>query len=292
VSSSDAAAGGDHPRAVSLVVSTYNWPAALAVVLEAIRRQRVRPHEVLVADDGSRDDTRALVERVASTFPVPLHHVWHEDRGFRAGAIRNRAIARARGDYVLQIDGDIVLHEQAVAAHVQWARRGSFVQGSRALLNEARTNALLESGLAPLGPWSRGVSHRLNAWYAPPLAPWSGGTRDTVERIRGCHIAFWRDDLLRVNGYDEAYEGWGREDSDLTLRLGHAGVVRRNLKFAAVAFHLWHREQSRRDMARNDALLTEARRTRRVRAVRGLDQYLAEAPDVPGPSRLTVPEHP
>lgn len=260
---------------MSLLVATYNWPQALALVLAAVRQQTMLPQEVLIADDGSGSDTRALIEREARTFPVPLVHVWHEDRGFRAAAIRNQAIAQSRGDYVVQIDGDIVLHPGALAAHAAWARRGSFVQGSRALLTEARTAELLRTGLVPLGPFARGVERRLNAWYAPWLAGMSRGTRDTIERIRGCHIAFWRDDLLRVNGYDEAYEGWGREDSDLTLRLGNAGIVRRNLKFAAVAFHLWHRQQSRDAFDRNSERLAQARREGRVRAQRGLEQYLA-----------------
>lgn len=266
---------------MSLLVSTYNWPQALALVLSAVRQQSLLPCEVLVADDGSGPDTRALIDHEAQSFPVPLVHVWHEDRGFRAAAIRNQAIARARGDYIVQIDGDILLHPGALAAHAAWAQRGSFVQGSRALLTQARTADLLRTGVVPLGPLSPGVQRRLNAWYAPWLAPLSGGTRDTVERIRGCHTAFWRDDLLRVNGYDEAYEGWGREDSDLTLRLGHAGVVRRNIKFSAVAFHLWHPQQSRGAFDRNSERLAQARAERRVRAQRGLDQYLAPSTHTP-----------
>jgi glycosyltransferase involved in cell wall biosynthesis len=259
---------------ISLLVATYNWPEALALVLQHIRRQTERPLEVLVADDGSGPETRALIERERANYPVRIVHCWHEDRGFRAGAIRNQAIARARGDYVLQIDGDILLHPGAVAAHRTFARPGSFVQGSRALLNQPLTARLLAGERVALGPLTPGLENRVNAVHVPWLAPLSGGTRDTVERIRGCHIAFWRDDLLRVNGYDEGYEGWGREDSDLTLRLGHAGVARRNLKFSAVAFHLWHPQASRDAFDRNDARLAEARRMRIVRAERGLDQYL------------------
>lgn len=264
---------------VSLLIATYNWPRALSLVLDAVQVQHELPHEVLIADDGSGPETRDVIAQHAANFPVPVHHVWHEDRGFRAAAIRNRAIARATGDYVLQIDGDIVLHPGAVAAHRQRARPGTFVQGSRALLSQQRTARLLDSGLTPLGPFSSGVSHRINAWYAPALAPLSLGSRDTVSRIRGCHIAFWRDDLLRVNGYDESYEGWGREDSDLTMRLGHAGVMRRNLKFSAVAFHLWHAQNSRNALDRNTERLAAAKAERRVRARIGLDQYLHSTSD-------------
>lgn len=261
---------------ISLLVSTYNWPQALACVLDAVRRQRQQPLEVIVADDGSGDETRALITREARTFPVPLVHVWHPDEGFRAAAIRNRGLAVARGEYIVQIDGDILLHPDALGAHARFARRGRFVQGSRALLSPSRTEAILQQGsgevAATLRPWQRGIGGRLNAWYAPMLAPLVRGSRDTVERIRGCHIAFWRDDVQRVNGYDESYEGWGREDSDLTMRLGHAGIARRNLKFAAVAFHLWHAPAARHAYDRNSAELETARRERRIRARRGLDE--------------------
>ena len=267
------------PR-ISLLVSTYNWPQALACVLEAIRHQTQHPLEVIVADDGSGDDTRTLLAQQARTFPVPLHHVWHPDAGFRAAAIRNRGIAQAQGEYIVQIDGDILLHPAALAAHARFAQRGSFVQGSRALLSAERTQSLLageaaEVGrrVATLGPWSRGVHGMLNAWYAPALSRWVRGSRDTVHRIRGCHIAFWRDDILRVNGYDESYEGWGREDSDLTLRLGHAGLMRRNLKFSAVAFHLWHPAAARDALDRNTHALETARLEQRVRARRGIAEH-------------------
>jgi glycosyltransferase involved in cell wall biosynthesis len=260
---------------ISLLVATYNWPRALAAVLASVRAQRTMPLEVLVADDGSGPDTAALIAYEAKTFPVPLVHVWQEDLGFRAGAIRNRAIAQARGEYIVQIDGDILLHPSVIDAHARFARRGSFVQGSRALLSPSLTERVLAARAVRPGPLSRGMHHRHQAIFAPLLARLVRGSRDTVDRIRGCHLAYWRQDAVCVNGYDEAYEGWGREDSDFTLRLGHAGVTRRNLKFAAVTYHLWHAPASRDGLGRNDARLEAARREQRVRAERGLDQYLA-----------------
>ncbi|MCA0375015.1 MAG: glycosyltransferase family 2 protein [Gemmatimonadetes bacterium] len=262
---------------LSLIIATYNWPEALALVLAAARRQTRLPLEVLVADDGSRAPTRDLIAREAATFPVPLIHVWHEDTGFRLGAIRNRAIARARGDYIVQIDGDIMLHPGALAAHARHARRGSFVQGSRVLCGESLTRRLLAGEPVPLTPLTPGLGNRINALHLPLLDRLFTGSRDPLRRIRGGHIAFWRDDLLRVNGYDERYEGWGREDSDLTLRLHRFGVQRRNLKFGAVAWHLWHREASRDAVTRNDARLADAIASDIVRAPRGIDQYLGES---------------
>lgn len=266
-----------HTPRISLIVATYNWPKALELVLASIAAQRVMPYEVLVADDGSRSDTREVVERALLQLPVPLVHVWHEDTGFRLAAIRNRAIAVARGDYVVQIDGDIVLHPGFIAAHAAFAQRGSWVQGSRALLSEALTARLLGGERVSLSPWTNGVHNRANALYAPILDPLVRGEKGGLKRVRGCHMAFWHDDLLRANGYDEAIEGWGREDSELATRLLNAGLERRNLKFSAVCYHLWHKQASADAVERNHEVFMRTVREKRTRCERGVDQYLPGA---------------
>ena len=259
---------------ISLLIATYNWPQALSLVLASVRAQRVSPLEVVIADDGSRDDTRALVEREAKRSPVPIVHVWHEDRGFRLAAIRNKAIAQSRGDYVVQIDGDIVLHPAFIDGHSRFARRGSYVQGSRALLSPDLTNQVFAAEAISLRWYTPSITHRANAVYAPWLSRFVRGATGALHRTRGCHMAFWRDDLIRVNGYDEHMEGWGREDSELALRLINAGVVRRNLKFSSVAFHLWHRTANQDAVARNHERFERTQRERLTRAECGLDQYL------------------
>lgn len=262
---------------VSLIVATYNWPQALALVLASVRAQRTMPFEVIIADDGSRAETRTLIDGERQRLAVPLVHVWHEDTGFRLAAIRNKAIAAARGEYVLQIDGDIVLHPAFVAEHARFARRGSWVQGSRALCSEALTQRLLVGASISLGPFAAGVANRVNALHAPWLTPFVRGERTGLRRVRGCHMAFWRDDLLRVNGYDEAMEGWGREDSELATRLCNAGVTRRNLKFSAVCHHLWHRQAATDAVAQNHERFLRTVREQRTRCDLGIDQYLSSA---------------
>ncbi len=134
---------------ISLIVTTYNRPDALRLVLDSISRQSRLPDEVVVADDGSGDETRRLLENTAAGFPVPLRHVWQEDKGFRAGTARNKAIAAASGEYIVQIDGDMVLHPCFVADHAAVARRGAFVLGSRVRLNEEWTRRYCRSGRFP-----------------------------------------------------------------------------------------------------------------------------------------------
>lgn len=242
---SDCATRPRSAPSTSLIIATYNWPAALDVVLRSVRLQRVLPDEVLIADDGSGEATRHVVLAHQTDFPVPLKHVWHEDRGFRLAAIRNEAIRQAQSDYVLQVDGDMVLHPRFVESHATFAARRHYVQGSRCLIGPGLTARILRERRASIRLFERGLKNRQNGWYLPLLSRFVGGPTDPDRRTRGCHMAFWRDDLLAVNGYDERFEGWGREDSELAARLINAGVQRRNLKFAAIAYHLWHSEQPR-----------------------------------------------
>ncbi len=260
----------------SLIVSTYNWPAALDLALESALRQRVRPAQVLVADDGSGPATRALVERFAERFVavgVPLVHAWQEDRGFRKARVMNQAFAAATGDYLLTVDGDVVLHPDFVRSHLRFARRGTFVQGGRVLLSEARTRRALERRELRFSPYERGIRNRANAISAPWLAPLVPQSAEQLAGARGVNLAMWRDDMEAVNGYDERFEGWGREDSELTARLLAYGLRRRRLRFGGIVYHLWHPEQSRAALPANDRLLAEVVLARNIRCEHGMDGH-------------------
>lgn len=260
-----------NPR-ISLMVATYNWPGALELTLQSALRQSLLPVEILVADDGSTDETRELVQRIAAQSPVPIRHIWHPDEGFRLAAIRNRAIAAAVGDYIVQIDGDIVLHRHFLRDHAAFARPGSFVSGSRLMLTPQRTSQLLaEHDASRLSLWSPGVRHRLNGLRLGWLMPLLSGYK--ADRTRGCNMAFWREDIVRANGYNESFRGWGAEDFELALRLCNNGVQHRRVKFGAIVFHLYHPERSRDAVEANVALLERTRAEGHRRCEDGIDKY-------------------
>ena len=260
----------------SLVVTTYNRPDALQLVLESALRQTLLPGEVIVADDGSTDPTAAVVRAIAPRFAqrgATLRHVWHPDEGFRAAAIRNRALAAAGGEYILLIDGDCVLHENFVRSHVDFARPGQFVQGTRVLLGQARTRQALAKQEIRFGAFGPGVGNRLNALSMPWLSPLVPTSSDPLKGVRSCNMGFWLADARRVNGFDERFVGWGREDSEFVARLVNAGVRRRKLKFGGIMYHLWHPERPRDALTANDELLESVRRAGAVWAEDGMDKY-------------------
>lgn len=262
----------------SVIVTTYNRPDALAAVLGGLLAQHDRGFEVLVADDGSRDDTRALVERLANDAPLRIVHIWQEDRGFRAGAARNGAAARARGEYLIFLDGDCVPRPDFIAQHRQLAERGWMVAGNRVLLSESFTREALSANL-PLHAWSlaqwraaRGVINRTLPLLALPLGPLRKLAARHWQRVRTCNLGLWAENFRAVNGFDESFEGWGFEDSDLAVRLLNSSVRRKEGAFATGVLHLWHRENDRAREGVNWQRLQHRLASGETRAERGLEQ--------------------
>ena len=267
---------------VSLIITTYNRPDALEAVLRSVLAQRVLPQEVIVADDGSRDDTRAVVERYRAQFPVPLLHAWQPDDGFRLAESRNRALAQAGSDYIVIIDGDMVLHPEFIADHKHAAKKGLFVQGSRVILTPEKTNELLAnpSSYRVLKWYEKGLEKRFEKRFSACRLPWFSQrilrreTRDDFHGIRGCNMAFFREDALKINGFNSDFVGWGREDSEFVARFFNNGGQRANLKFAAVAYHLYHPEAERAALPENDRLLAAAQEQKLVWCENGVDRFL------------------
>lgn len=265
------------PKSVSLIVTTYNWKEALTVVLNSINKQSRLPDEVIVADDGSRDDTRERIEKLAPNMKYKLVHVHQPDDGFQVSRIRNRAIAATMSDYIISIDGDMMLHPKFIEDHLSIARKNTFVQGGRVIMSEALTHRILNEPdyIPKLTFRSKEITNNKNAFWHPALKQLAARfVTNTLNRVRGCNQAFWRKDLIDVNGFNEAFQGWGREDSDMCLRLNNNGVDRINLKFAGIAYHLYHPEAQRSSLQANDEILEKAIRNSETFCELGIDQYL------------------
>jgi glycosyltransferase involved in cell wall biosynthesis len=272
---------------ISVIVATYEWPDALDAVLRGLSRQSDRDFEIVVADDGSGPDTARVVERWAGVTDVPIAHVWQEDRGFRLAEIRNRAILRSRGAYCVFLDGDCIPRPGFVAAHRRLAETGWFVAGNRALLSRPLTARVLAEGVEPerwsftemVGHRLTGGIHRIRALISFPLGALRRINATRWQGARSANLAIFRSDLDEVDGFDAAFSGWGREDSDLLVRLVRSGVRRKDGRFATGVLHLWHPEYDRSSLTENQSRLDEVLAATRTRAVRGL-------------SSLGIPDHP
>jgi glycosyltransferase involved in cell wall biosynthesis len=271
---------------LSLLVTTYNWPQALGLVLRSIAEQTVLPAEVIVADDGSAEPTAAAVAEWQRKLPVRVEHVWQADDGFRAARSRNRGIAAATGDYVVMIDGDMVLDRRFVEDHVALAERGCFVQGPRINTTDTLSKRMLAEGLTRVGFLTPGVLRRQQVIHHLAWAQRSANRAFSTERVKSCNMGCWRDDLLRVNGFDERMIGWGPEDKELAVRLFNVGVSRKHVRHAALAAHLYHARRDPVGVNPNDRFLDESIANRAAWCAAGIDAHLREfAEGIPASAR-------
>jgi glycosyltransferase involved in cell wall biosynthesis len=259
---------------ISLIISTYNRPDFLELVLLSVLKQVQLPDEVIIADDGSTNDTKSLIEKYQTTFPIPLVHVWHKDEGYQLGAIKNRAAAKATGDYIVFIDGDLMLHPYFIFDYRKNLQENSILVASRVFLSEAYTTELLKTKNTTIQLSRANIEkNRKSAYRLPALHHIIGGSKTHVG-ARGGLMGVFRKDYIKVNGFDEAFTGWGREDSELFVRLLNSGIKRKNIKFAAITYHLWHPILSRKQLSANDSLLEKSIAEKRVRCQDGIDKYL------------------
>ncbi len=261
------------PLKISLVISTFNQPQTLAKALGGARLQTRPPDEILIADDGSDEPTRALVNDFQKTLPMPVRHIWHPHEGFRKTAILNKTLAAATGAYLIFTDGDCVPHPKFIADHTALAEQGFWVQGRRCFVREEFVSEF-EAGKIPA--WSWMLTGKITGAAKGIRWPISIIRRDTRQRgIIGCNMAFWRDDLVAVNGFDEDYSGWGvGEDSDIGTRLYHLGRRRKFVYGRAITFHLNHPQLPREHHAASLARLAKTMASKKIRCERGLDEYL------------------
>jgi glycosyltransferase involved in cell wall biosynthesis len=260
-----------------LIVTTYNWPEALHLTLASVARQTQRPDEVIVADDGSGPATRAVIDRWRAA-GLQLEHVWQEDQGFRLARSRNRAIAAARAEYILLVDGDMILHPQFVADHVRCARPDCFIQGARPQLSAGMTAQLLQDGdQTDIGPLTPGLQRRAYALRSPLLSRVFSRTKATLGGVQGCNQSFWRSHAIQVNGYDERFTSWGPEDREFVARLLHLGLRRYYVRHRAIAFHLHHASRAPPVPNPFDRLLDETLARRATWTEQGLATHLSTA---------------
>ncbi len=265
----------------SVIVSTYNRPDALTAVLAGFGSQSSDRFEVVVADDGSDDQTRAVVDDARRRHAFPIAHAWQEDRGFRLSASRNRAVLEARGDYLIFLDGDCIPRPDFVANHRWLSEPGWFVRGTRAALSEGFTDRVLQDRLPvhewtlPRWLWATAVRELKDP--TPLLTLRNRGFRKrSPEKWRGaqtCNLGVWARDFERVDGFDEAYVGWGMDDADLAVRLIRAGIRRKEGKFAVGVLHLWHAENDKSMLDDNVRRFEDTLGGTRTRARVGLSSH-------------------
>jgi glycosyltransferase involved in cell wall biosynthesis len=268
-----------------LILTTYNSVGPLLLCLASVARQEVKPGSICVADDGSGPETAAALAAFGAAHPeTPIRHVWHEDRGFRKTEILNKAIASSEAEFLVFIDGDVMIHPCFVARHLELARPRRFCTGSLIRLDAAATasvtEAMVTSGLVFDRGWLRAnrAIDRIGTWLKTmplpkPVMNFLEVTSPVQKALCGANASAFRADILAVNGYDEAMT-YGGEDKELGIRLLNSGVEGRHLRFTAPLVHLDHPRGYRdeAEIAAHRRMIAESRSRRTTWTPRGIEK--------------------
>jgi glycosyltransferase involved in cell wall biosynthesis len=261
---------------VALAITSHERPVALGAVLASVLRQRAQPDEIVIADDGSGAATLEVIEDFLGKSPAPSRLVSQPHEGFRVARLRNLAIADVSSEYIVFIDGDMLLHPEFIADHRRIARPGHYTQGVRVLADEGLTRELIARQVDWPSPGSHGLGLLRRAYllHSPSIGALARRIGNGLVAVKSCNQGFWRDDLVRVNGFNEDMIGWGPEDKELCARVEHAGVRRQTLLFGGIACHLHHPAASREAVPANLAILEATRRAGTIRCAHGLSSHL------------------
>ena len=267
----------------SIILSTYQWPEALALVLSGLIGQTEKSFEVLIADDGSDFRTKDMIDRYVKRKLLTIKYFWQENKGFRKSRILNQAIQAAEGEVLIFLDGDCLPHKDFVAQHVALQDGKHYVAGRRVDLSKEFTMQLTPEkvekgqmngtlmGLYKLAMDSMKANgskpfHRAYVVKNPLVRAICGLNK--VTDLKGCNFSVPREKMLAIDGFDESYEGYGREDTDVEIRLQNLGLKIRSAKNLCVQFHLWHEPRAFTPV--NESLLDDVRKSGRIKAKIGL----------------------
>ena len=245
---------------ISILLATYNWPQALKLCLESLANQTDHDFEIIIADDGSTKETKDLIEKIKIAHPNSITHLWQEDQGFRKTTILNQAIAAAKGNYLIFLDGDCIVQPDYVARHRTLAQKGYLVTGSRVLLDESLTKQLLswpkwDFKVFGMHLLSYRLNGGINKYWPLKIKLGNGSWRDYKKfvwrRIKGCNMACWKADAEAINGFDESMTGWGHEDTDFVFRLQRHHIKRKSGSWSTEVLHLFHQIHDQSHAAEN-----------------------------------------
>lgn len=235
------------PPNISVIISTYNKPEYLKLVVQSYREQSYGNFEIIVADDGSSDETKEVIKSISKNCKLDIKHVWQPDKGFRLAKIRNLAVKEAAGDYILFTDQDCISHPELLNDLVGNAAAGRVIQGSRRNISLKNSREIITDKIID--------SKKLNALSRPFFSyVFNNFTLLHIGALTGCNLSLYKKDFELLNGFCEEYEGWGAEDFDLGFRAFMEGLKFKFLFKKAYVYHLYH-PQTRNYLNRNYRLL-------------------------------------
>lgn len=239
------------PKA-SVIISFYNKLDFLKLLFAGFEMQTEEDFEIIIADDGSREEVVSELQGMITDIPLKITHIWQEDKGFRKNRILNKAVVASKSDYLIFVDGDCIPHKEFVNEHIRNKKENVCFTGRRVNLSEKITslltvekikksfiernilNLFIDQLLFKASDVEKGLYFKNNL-----IRGWINSKK---RGLIGCNYSIHKTDLLKINGFDERYElPYVGEDTDVQFRLELIGIKISSLNNVAIQYHLYHK---------------------------------------------------
>jgi glycosyltransferase involved in cell wall biosynthesis len=258
----------------SLITAVYNRSEALELLLLSLINQKVLPNEIIIADDGSNENIKKMIDNFRNKLSIPIIHIWQEDNGNQKPAILNKAISQSNCDYIIQIDGDIIMNKHFIEDHLTFCEKGHYLFGSRVNIQKSILDSVNKYKTLHFNFLTKGIKRRSRTIRIPFLMRFAKKVDKRSSKVRGCNLSFWKKDFININGYNENLIDAWREDSEMIERMHNSGIKGKRLKFAGTVYHLYHKSQSKKKIAINIAIEKETVEKKLKFIDKGINQYL------------------
>ncbi|MAH82563.1 MAG: glycosyl transferase [Flavobacteriaceae bacterium] len=264
---------------VSLIISTYNSSEVLNVIIDAVSKQVKLPNEIIIAEDGNEINTHKVIDSWKNKISSKLIHVNQEDFGFRKALILNKAVNISKSDYIIQIDGDCIPNKYFIYDHIINAKKGCYLFGTRVHIKKTYVSKFLycyqnNNKILTFSLFSPYIKKRFRIIRIPFFKYFYKQNNTISHKFRGCNTSFWRKDFISVNGYNNDFIGWGREDSDLMIRLHNNNIKGKRVKFCAIVYHLDHDQKDESHFSENDLIQKSSILNKKIKSDNGLLQLI------------------
>tara|TARA_Y100001960_G_scaffold333984_1_gene443130 strand:+ start:12763 stop:13560 length:798 start_codon:yes stop_codon:yes gene_type:complete len=259
---------------VALLISTYKSPMVLDIILESVIGQTKYLDEIIIAEDDDSKNTYECFLKWKRKFKNKIFHYQQKDLGFRKSLILNKALFSSKSDYIIQIDGDCIPDSNFIHDHISNAKKGFYLFGTRVHIKKKYVIDVIKNRSINFSFFSKKINKRFRTIRAPFLSFLFTERNKISSKFRGCNTSFWKKDFIDINGYDNNFKGWGREDSDLMIRMHNYGIKGKRLKFAGVVYHLDHDEKDKSNFYKNDLMQKQTIKLNKIKASNGLSQLI------------------
>ncbi|RXG16139.1 glycosyltransferase involved in cell wall biosynthesis [Leeuwenhoekiella aestuarii] len=267
-------------RQISIIISTYNAPKWLEKTLAGYQIQTYRDFEIVVADDGSGQETKAVVDKFCANSAIPVQHIWHKDTGFQKTTILNKALVACNGAYVIMSDGDCIPRKDFVEQHVKYRKRGYFLSGGYHKLPMPTSEAIkiedilqercfekkwlysqgMPKSFRNIKITAKGFKANILNTLTPTKPTWNGH-----------NASAWKNDIFAINGFDERMQ-YGGEDREMGERLVNYGIKGKQIRYSAICLHLEHARGyvNEKALAINNAIRSATKTNKTVKSPFGI----------------------